>query len=91
MWVRFIVTLVILYLLYRLVKGMLRLYGTRPGRHQERTVIAIGEDLVEDSFCHVHVPVSQALKADMDGKTVYFCSRECLEKYVQRSRDEELR
>jgi YHS domain-containing protein len=81
MLVRFIVTLVIIYLLYRLAKGILRLSGSKNGRNTEKTIPIKGEDLVEDPYCRVNVPVSQAYEAIIDGKTVYFCSRECCEKF----------
>jgi YHS domain-containing protein len=39
------------------------------------------EDLVEDPCCHTYLPLSQAYKADIDGKTVYFCSETCYENF----------
>jgi YHS domain-containing protein len=84
MLVRFIVTLIIVYLLYRLAKGILRLSGSKTGTHPEKPIPIKGEDLVEDPYCHVNVPVSQAYKAAIDGKTVYFCSRECYEIYIKK-------
>lgn len=79
---RFIVTLVIIYLLYRLARGIYRLSLRSGGRNPEKPMSLQGEDLVEDPRCHVHVPVSQAYRADIAGKSVYFCSRECYEKYI---------
>jgi len=84
MLVRFIVTLIIVYLLYRLVKGILRLSGSKTGTYPEKPLTLKGEDLVEDPYCRVNVPVSQAYEATIDGKTVYFCSRECYEKYIEK-------
>jgi YHS domain-containing protein len=42
----------------------------------------VGEDLVEDPHCHTYVPVSQAYRKEIGGKSYYFCSKECYETYV---------
>jgi YHS domain-containing protein len=49
-------------------------------RHQ--VPAAPGEDLVEDPYCHIYVPMSQAHKATIDGQVLYFCSEMCSEKYI---------
>lgn len=83
-FLRFLLILVLLYVLYRLTKGILRLSGKRHDRPAERPSVVKGEDLVEDPFCHTHVPVSWAYRETIEGRTIYFCSRECFEKYVQK-------
>jgi len=40
-----------------------------------------GEEMVRDPRCGVYIPRSNALKRRVRGETVYFCSRECEEKY----------
>jgi len=73
---KLIVGIILIYLFYRLV-------GTRkrPGGTPKARPPATGEDLVEDPLCHTYVPVTHARRAEIDGKTVYFCSEECLEQY----------
>jgi len=82
--IRFVVTLAILYLLYRLVKGLMRLSRDRSGQDDRRPALMKGEDLVEDPCCGVNIPVSQAYRAVIEGRTVYFCSRECYEKFKKK-------
>jgi YHS domain-containing protein len=78
MILRLIISVVVIYLLYKLVKGWLAF------RSSPKTDLpAAGEDLVEDPLCHTYVPVSNALKSEFAGKTVYFCSRKCLELYKE--------
>jgi YHS domain-containing protein len=79
MIIRFILFLIILYLLYCLAKGILRINSKSSKRVSERPTQ--GEDLVEDPICHTYVPISEAFELMMGNKTVYFCSRECSEKY----------
>ena len=47
--------------------------GTPDSREQK----VEGEEMVCDPQCGVYVPLSSALKRRVEGKTVYFCSREC--------------
>jgi YHS domain-containing protein len=41
------------------------------------------EKMVIDPHCHVYIPKREAITAKIAGKTVYFCSKECKEKYSQ--------
>ena len=79
--IRLIIAGIIVYVVYRLSRFMFTPSGkiskNRPG---EQSRIE-GEDLVKDPCCGTYVPITSAHKAIMDGKTLYFCSRECLEKY----------
>lgn len=74
----------IIYLVYRLAKWIILSPGIKgrdmPG-YQVST--AQGEDLVEDPYCHIYVPLSQAHKASIDGQDVYFCSQKCFEEYIR--------
>lgn len=79
---RFIVTIVIIYLGYRLLKGLfLPAVRKSDDKFTRKTVPIEGEDLVEDPYCHTYVPLSDAYKAYVDGEAIYFCSKECCEKY----------
>jgi YHS domain-containing protein len=79
MILRFIVTVVIIYLGYRLLKGLFLPMARPPDKFPRKAIK--GEDLVEDPYCHTYVPLSDAYKAHIDGKVLYFCSKECCEKY----------
>lgn len=81
MLLRLIFTVVVIYLIYRLVKGLF-LPSAKPHDEvpEKKTPIG-GEDLVKDPYCHTYVPISDAYKASLNGETVYFCSKECFEKY----------
>ncbi len=77
--IRFILFAFVFYLIYRAIAGLTR---TRDGRSGGKGSDDVqGEDLVEDPCCHTYIPVSNARKYLHDGKAVYFCSQECLEKY----------
>lgn len=82
MFFRVIVFIVLFFLIYRVVKSMKR---ARLERSDSAHVIhpsASGEDLIEDPVCRKHIPVSQAYTKEIAGKTYYFCSKECCEKFM---------
>jgi len=81
---RLIVAIVIVYLVYRLAKSLFLPSGKKQDRFPgDRTPIE-GEDMVQDPYCKAYVPLSNAYKATINGKTYYFCSQECCEKYKAR-------
>ncbi len=79
---KIIIVLILLYVGYRVVK-MLR--GGRTGSvkgHRADAVTSRGEDLVQDPFCKIYVPKSQAMVQEINGHVHYFCSRKCLDQYI---------
>ncbi|HOG16472.1 MAG: YHS domain protein [Syntrophaceae bacterium PtaU1.Bin231] len=78
MWIRLVIAAIVLYLLYRVGRALFRPSGRTsvPGRPNPG-----GEDLVEDPVCGTYVPEGSALKVSVNGRTVHFCSRDCLEKF----------
>ncbi|HUH65541.1 MAG TPA: hypothetical protein VLZ07_03825 [Syntrophales bacterium] len=81
--IRFAILCFFIYLLYKLAKWIILSAGIKgPDETQHRVPVAKGEDLVEDPYCHTYVPVSQAFRASIDGHDVFFCSKECFEKYI---------
>ena len=77
---RIIVIGIVLILAYLLLKKLLFPPGRIDGRRRDERRIR-GEDLVEDPCCHTYVPVSEAFRVKVGGKTLYFCSEECYRKF----------
>ncbi len=76
MMLRLIIGIIVLYVLYKVIKGWKAVQG--PSR---KNLPVTGEDLVEDPLCHAYVPVSDACRISIDGKNLYFCSQKCLDEY----------
>jgi YHS domain-containing protein len=74
---RLIVGIIVVYFLYKLIKGWKAVQG--PSR--KNIHVAAGEDLVEDPLCHAYVPISNACRLSIDGRNIYFCSQKCLDEY----------
>jgi YHS domain-containing protein len=80
MILRLLIAAVVIYILFRLFRKRAPQMGGKDAPAQIRTAAA-GEDLVEDPICHTYVPIGDACRLKMDGKTVHFCSPKCLEQY----------
>jgi YHS domain-containing protein len=80
MILRWVIGIIVIYLLYRMIRKGFPAVGDKPGSARIQTPTD-GEELVEDPLCHTYVPLSQAFRTEIDGKTVYFCSQKCLEQY----------
>ncbi len=83
---RFLIILLLAYLAYQALKGFLEDRGSKQKQvPKQRQHVGGGEDLVEDPYCHTYVPVSDARKLQVEGKTLYFCSKKCLEAFMAKS------
>ena len=78
---RYIFLLILFYVLYRLVKA---LFSSSTQRDME--VVPPGnrpdeDEMVKDPLCGLYVVKRDAYPAKIKGESLYFCSKECLEKY----------
>lgn len=80
MILRLIIGIIVIYLLFRLFRKGFPRMGGKAGPAEIKTAVP-GEELVEDPLCHTYVPIGDACRTEIDGKTVYFCSPKCLEQY----------
>jgi len=72
----YIVLFVLIVLLYLWLKA-----PSKPKREGGRE-----KELVKDPYCGTYIPKESALKAQIGGKTYYFCSRKCLEGYREEAK-----
>ncbi len=42
------------------------------------------EEMVEDPYCKTFVQKGRAIRASAGGKTYFFCSKECRDKYMKK-------
>ncbi len=69
--------------IYYLARGIFAPQQKRTsGRASRRTRDAPPHtDLVQDPLCQLYVPKTDAVKRSIRGRTYYFCSRECADKF----------
>lgn len=84
MLLRLFAFIILGYLLYRAIQELHRLTTSRKSKdNQFKNKLPDGEDLVEDPVCRTYVPLSQAYKKRISGKEMYFCSKQCSDKYCK--------
>ena len=81
MLIRFLIFFIVGYVIYKIIKSIQRGKPFVVQNDKNKTTAALGEELVEDIYCHTYIPISQACKKEIAGKEHYFCSKECSEKY----------
>lgn len=69
---RLLFMLLVGYIVWRMLKGRKEIDAPAPPQDEEAQL---------DPVCGVYVPASEAVVGMLEGKRIYFCSMECLEKY----------
>ena len=79
-----LVRLLIAALIIRLIWGLVAsILSGASGPKQVRRPRSM--QLVRDPVCGTYIQQSRALRGEADGKTHYFCSEECKEKFAGRA------
>ncbi len=75
MFVRLLIWALLGFLAYTIYQALRRALNAPKGPPAEKT--SRGEEMVKDPQCGTYLPKSDAYPAQIDGRTVYFCSAEC--------------
>ncbi len=67
----------LIYLIYRLLTCPEKGHNHVAGRQEQN----MDDLLVEDPVCHTYVPQKDSEFLKLHGKTYYFCSQECRQKF----------
>ncbi|MBN2254986.1 MAG: hypothetical protein JW736_04725 [Deltaproteobacteria bacterium] len=81
MIVRLLIAIGIVYLAYRLAKRIFLPAGGEKEEFLREPPPLASEDTVRDPHCGTYVSIGDAYKETIDGKVLYFCSKECCETY----------
>ena len=77
--IRFIITLVLAYLAYRLIRNLFK-----PSRKIDaKTSGRVIDEMVQDPVCKTYIPRQEAIKKRIEGKDHFFCSEECASKFQE--------
>lgn len=74
---RFIYYIIIIYLLYRLIKGFFQ-QGKKYHEMKQEDII---DEMVQDPVCKTYIPRREAFKKTFKGQDILFCSKECADKF----------
>ncbi|MFC1868839.1 YHS domain-containing protein [Thermodesulfobacteriota bacterium] len=83
---RLIIIVLFLYVVYRLIKSFFR--QGREEIHKSGTAGLIDE-MVQDPFCKTYIPCREAFKKVLGGNEIFFCSKECAEKFESQAEGEQ--
>ena len=78
MWLKLLIFGGLGYFVYKALKGP----APRP-QVKRRAKGEINDVMVQDPYCKVYFPRQEGVKTKINGETVYFCSKECMEKYFK--------
>jgi len=76
-FVRIAIIIFLVYLLFRLVKGILGQSQTVK-RGQAGDIV---DEMVQDPQCGTYVPSRKAVRRRIGGEDMFFCSEECASEY----------
>ena len=74
---RLISIVVLAYILYRLIKSTFSL-GEKSLKGKNQGVI---DEMVQDPLCKTYIPFRESTRRVIDGKELFFCSKECADKF----------
>jgi YHS domain-containing protein len=83
---RFLILCILAYLGYRALKALFL-----PGQSSSKIDTkgqgaAIDDIMVKDPLCETYFPQRKGIKGVVKGETLYFCSKQCRDKYVEETR-----
>ena len=82
---RLLILVVLLYIAWRLIRNLIREKIENEAEKRQKKGAdgaKIQDVLVEDPVCHTLIPKHQAVRLRQDGKTYYFCSDKCCDKFT---------
>lgn len=74
---RVIILAILLYILYRLIKGVFKKDRDITGGRADGVI----DEMVQDPFCRIYIPRRQAVRRVHEGNEMFFCSEECADKF----------
>jgi uncharacterized protein len=86
MLIRFLIFFILLYVIYKIIRTIRQEKPFAVQSNHYKTTAALGEELVEDPYCHTYIPISQSCRKEIAGKEHYFCSKECSEEYIKKNK-----
>jgi uncharacterized protein len=81
---RLLILLGIIYLCYRAVKSWMLAGGSPKKEVFDTTAGQIDDIMIKDPYCEIYFPRKDGVHLRINGKDLYFCSKECRDKFVEK-------
>ncbi len=82
--IRLVIYGLLAYVIYRWWKKSFQSKEKIARKEERKREHLEGAELVQDPECGVYFVKDRAVTLDMNGKTYYFCSNECREKFLKK-------
>ena len=76
--VRLLILIFLIYILYSLVK---KVFGSGSRISKSKPSSGVISEMVQDPYCKIYIPKNEAHRVVLGGNELFFCSKECAEKY----------
>jgi YHS domain-containing protein len=80
---RLLILCLLAYLGYRAVKALVFPGASSSRIDRQGSRAPIDDVMVKDPMCETYFPQRKGIKAVVKGETLYFCSKECRDKYIE--------
>jgi uncharacterized protein len=80
---RLLILLGIIYLCYRVLKSWMLQAGSPKKTVFNKTAAQIDDVMIKDPYCEIYVPRKDGVHLRINGKDLYFCSKECRDKFAE--------
>jgi len=84
--IKFLILFVVGYLLYRAMKSWMFPDNRSSKNVSDKTAGQIDDVMIKDPYCEAYFPKRNAVHLNLNAKDLYFCSKECRDKYIARQR-----
>jgi YHS domain-containing protein len=73
--------IIILIFLFLIIYTIRRSFRQPTSIKKENSKGQASENMIKDPVCNIYIPESEAVKKIVEGKTFFFCSNECADKF----------
>lgn len=80
---RLLIVLALIYILYRALKSSVFSNTSADGKSFNKMPGEIDDIMVKDPYCSTYFPKRDGVHLKIDGKNLYFCSKECRDKFIE--------
>jgi uncharacterized protein len=83
--IRLLLLVLLLLLLYTILHTLIKdIFMQRKNLNREREP----EELVQDPYCQTYIPMGTAIRKRVEGRDYYFCSKECVTKFLDEKKSQ---
>jgi YHS domain-containing protein len=86
--IKILILLGVGYLLYRAMKSWMFPDARSPKNVSAKRAGQIDDVMIKDPYCETYFPRRDAVHLNLSGNDLYFCSKECRDKYIARQTKE---